>query len=581
MSDRRFQGSDLPRLTQYISVSEWLTYSDKAEISFTRVEGDVVIDTGSSQQTASAASSDRMAAVQADFLQSWQDLLARAGQGALTPLSDRRFSSDAWTADPQSLFSAHAYLILSRALERLAQEADVSEAVRERLQFAVMQWIEAAAPSNFLVSNPDAVQALIRTGGASLQQGMANLLRDLRRKRITQTDESAFAPGDNLAITPGAVIYENPLLQIIRYQPAGEQVHQRPLLMVPPCINKYYILDLQPANSLVRHAVQAGFQVYMVSWRNPRADDTDPIDTLSWDDYVEDGVLRAIQVVRDITRQPQINALGFCVGGTLLSTALAVARARGQDPVAALTLLTTFLDFRDTGVLNVFVDEWHARTRDQQIGSKGLMTAGELSTTFSFLRPGELVWNYVGSNYLMGQSPRAFDLLAWNADGTNLPGPFFTWYFRNTYLENQLETGRLQVCGQTIDLRALDMPVYLYASRDDHIVPWTSAYASTLLLRGPLRFVLGESGHIAGVINPPERQRRGYWSYASDVDVLPSSPDDWLDAADHAKGSWWPDWLAWLAEHSGPMKRAPRSLGTKKYPTIEPAPGRYVKVKAD
>ncbi|MGA0583887.1 MAG: alpha/beta fold hydrolase, partial [Castellaniella sp.] len=294
---------------------------------------------------------------------------------------------------------------------------------------------------------------------------------------------------------------------------------------------------------------------------------------------VEDGVLKAIQVVRDVTRQPRINALGFCVGGTLLSSALAVARARNEDPVAALTLLTTFLDFRETGVLDVFVDEQHARAREQQLGAGGLMTAGELSTTFSFLRPSELVWNYVGSNYLMGESPRAFDLLAWNADGTNLPGPFFTWYFRNTYLENRLETGRLRICGTLADLRALDMPAYLYASREDHIVPWTSAYASTRLLRGPLRFVLGESGHIAGVVNPPERGRRGYWSGGRDAG-LPGDPQAWLDQADHVKGSWWPDWLDWLAGHSGDLRPARRSPGNRKYPAIEPAPGRYVKVKA-
>lgn len=537
-------------------------------------------DTKSSRRsTAPGVSAERLATIQSDFLQAWQALLDQTRQGALAPPTDRRFSSDAWSKNPHALFSAHAYLIMADAMQRLAQAADVDDAARERLRFSVMQWVEAAAPSNFLASNPDALQALVRTQGNSLQRGLSNLINDLHRRKITQTDESAFVPGENLAITPGAVIYENALMQVIRYRPQTVQVHQLPLLMVPPCINKYYILDLQPANSLVRHAVQAGFQVYMISWRNPRPEDQDGIDARTWDDYIEDGVLRAIQVVRELSAQPRVNALGFCVGGTLLATALAVARARGQDPVAALTLLTTFLDFSDTGILDVFVDEWHARTRERLLGSGGLMTAGELSTTFSFLRPSELVWNYVGSNYLMGESPRAFDLLSWNADGTNLPGPFFAWYFRNTYLENRLKTGQLQVCGQVVDLRALDMPAYLYASRDDHIVPWGSAYASTLLLRGPLRFVLGESGHIAGVINPPDRGRRGYWT--RDDAPLPSNPADWLGSATHAGGSWWPDWLAWLAGHSGPMRRAGRALGNRKYPIIEPAPGRYVKVKAD
>ncbi len=521
----------------------------------------------------------QLAAIQSEFTQAWQSLLDRFRQGALTPPTDRRFSSDAWAGNPHALFSAHAYLIMADALQRLAQAADLEDTARERLKFSVLQWIEAASPSNFLASNPDALKAMADSGGESLQRGLANLMRDLTRGRITQTDESAFAPGENLAMTPGTVIYENPLIQLIQYRPQTAKVRQRPLLMVPPCINKYYILDLQPANSLVQHAVQAGFEVFMVSWRNPLHGDQDGIELKTWDDYVEDGVLQAIQVVRDVTHQSQINALGFCVGGTLLSTALAVARARGEDPVAALTLLTTFLDFRETGILDVFVDEQHARVREQQLGEGGLLTAGELSTTFSFLRPSELVWNYVGSNYLMGESPRAFDLLSWNADGTNLPGPFFTWYFRNTYLENRLETGQLRVCGERVDLRALDMPAYLYASREDHIVPWTSAYASTRLLSGPLRFVLGESGHIAGVVNPPERGKRGYWSRNQGA-TPPGNPEAWLEQADHAKGSWWPDWLDWLAGHSGDWRAARRTLGNRKYPAIEPAPGRYVKVKA-
>ncbi|WP_291769155.1 class I poly(R)-hydroxyalkanoic acid synthase [Castellaniella sp.] len=523
---------------------------------------------------------DVLASIQSDFVRGWQSLTDQARRGDLPVPEDRRFASDAWLAHPQSLFAANAYLLLARTMHRLADAADVGRAANARLQFSVMQWVEACAPSNFLGSNPQAMQALLQTGGDSLQQGLANLLRDLQRGRITQTDESAFEPGRNLAVTPGAVVYENTLMQVIQYQPQTPKVHAKPLLMVPPCINKYYILDLQPANSLVLHAVRAGFQVFMISWRNPRVGDTDGIDRKTWDDYIEDGVLQAIRVVQDLTREPQINTLGFCVGGTLLASALAVARARGQDPVAALTLLTTFLDFQETGVLGVFVDEAHARAREQQLGNGGLMTARELSTTFSFLRPSELVWNYVDANYLMGQSPRAFDLLAWNADGTNLPGPFFAWYFRNTYLENRLKSGQLPVCGGVVDLRTLDMPTYLYASRDDHIVPWVSAYASTLLLRGPLRFVLGESGHIAGVINPPERGRRGYW-VGADSDDLPSDPQAWLASSSHQRGSWWPDWLAWLADRSGPLQRAPRTLGSRKYPVLEPAPGRYVTIKAD
>jgi len=527
-------------------------------------------------------SPDRLAQIQADYFRECQALLDGMRQGALPPPDDRRFSSPAWAENPHSLFAAHAYLIGARTLQQMADAAELGEGGRERLRFAVMQWIEAASPANFLATNPEALQAAQRTQGESLRKGLQNLVDDLRKGRISQTDESAFTLGENIAATPGAVVFQNPLMQLIQYRPQASMVHARPLLMVPPCINKFYILDLQAGNSFVRHALDAGFSVYMVSWRNPLPTDTDGIDRAGWDDYMQEGVLRAIEVVRAISGQDRINALGFCVGGTMLATALAVARARGEDPVAALTLLTTFLDFRDTGILDVFVDEYHARSREQQFGLGGLMTARELGTTFSFLRPSELVWNYVASNYMMGEAPRAFDLLAWNADGTNLPGPFFAWYFRNTYLENRLKTpGALQVCGHSIDFGALRMPAYLYASREDHIVPWASAYASRELLGGPTRFVLGESGHIAGVVNPPARGRRGYWAY--DVDDrrgAAAGPQEWLRDAPRHAGSWWPDWLRWLAGHSGDKVRAKSTLGNRRYRTLEPAPGQYVRVRA-
>uniref|UniRef100_UPI0033405BAF PHA/PHB synthase family protein n=1 Tax=Castellaniella defragrans TaxID=75697 RepID=UPI0033405BAF len=533
-------------------------------------------------QVSHGISPARLAQIQADFLDECRTLFDQARQGELAPPNDRRFASPAWADSPHGLFTAHAYLICARALQRLGEAANLGGDMRRRLQFAIMQWIEATSPANFLVTNPEVLATAQRTQGESLFNGMCNLLGDVQKGRISQTDESAFVLGENIAVTPGAVVFQNPLMQVIQYRPLARQVHERPLLMVPPCINKFYILDLQADNSFVRHALEAGFSVYMVSWRNPLPSDQDGIDQAGWDDYMQDGVLRAIEVVRAISGQDQINALGFCVGGTMLASALALARARGEDPVAALTLLTTFLDFQDTGVLDVFVDECHARSREQQFGGGGLMTARELATTFSFLRPSELVWNYVASSYMLGEAPRAFDLLAWNADGTNLPGPFFAWYFRNTYLENRLKTpGAVQVCGQSIDLGALRMPAYLYASREDHIVPWTSAYASRRVLGGPTRFVLGESGHIAGVVNPPARGRRGYWAY-DEGDRLgeASDPDDWLRDAPRHAGSWWPDWLRWLAAHSGDKVRAKATLGNRQYKALEPAPGHYVRVRA-
>ncbi|WP_454689378.1 class I poly(R)-hydroxyalkanoic acid synthase [Achromobacter aloeverae] len=527
---------------------------------------------------------DVLAQIQADFARDWQRLMDDARQGQLAAPTDRRFAGEAWRGSAQHLLMAHAYLLSAKAMERMVDAADVSDALRARLRFSVMQWVDAIAPSNFLALNPEAQQSIVASAGKALDVGLSNLIADLRKGRISQTDESQFEIGVNVATTPGQVVYENKLFQLIQYAPTTERVHERPLVIIPPNINKFYILDLQPANSLVRHAVDAGLTVFMVSWRNPVAGDKDGTEHASWSDYLDEAVLRALAVASEISGQDQVNALGFCVGGTMLASALALAEARGEQPVAALTLLTALLDFRDTGVLDVFVDETHALLRDRQLGGGGLMSGRELATTFSFLRPNELVWNYVVGNYLKGQTPPAFDLLFWNADGTNLPGPFFAWYFRNTYLENNLKVpGRCTAAGLPLDLTRLSMPVYIYGSREDHIVPWPSAYASTQLLRGPRRFVLGASGHIAGVINPPAKQRRSYWVVGEEAggdDYLPGDPVAWLGRATEHAGSWWPDWLAWLAPHGGRLVKAPAKQGSKAYPPLEPAPGRYVKVRA-
>jgi polyhydroxyalkanoate synthase len=526
---------------------------------------------------------DKLAAIQAEFSHDWLKLATTAHQGNLLPPADRRFNTPSWAGSPSSLLMAHAYLLSARAMNQLVDAADVAEPVRNRLRFSVMQWIEALSPANFLATNPDVQQALIESGGQTLSTGMQHFFGDLQKGRISQTDESKFQLGVNVAATKGAVVFQNRLVQLIQYAPLTATVHKTPLLIVPPCINKYYILDLQPENSFVRYAVEQGFTVFMVSWRNPLSSDDDGIDMLGWDDYLQEGVLAAIDAACDISGQKQINALGFCVGGTLLASALALAHAQGRQPVSGLTLLTTLLDFNDTGVLDVFVDERHASLREAQIGQGGLMTARELGTTFSFLRPGELVWNYVVDNYLKGKAPPAFDLLYWNADGTNLPGPFFTWYFRNTYLENNLKApGRVLVDGHPIDLTALAMPAYIYGSRDDHIVPWTSAYASTHILSSPARFVLGASGHIAGVINPPSKNRRSYWLLDADApsDGLPDDSEAWLEGATEHPGSWWPDWAAWLAQHAGPRVRVRKSLGNTLHAPLEEAPGSYVKARA-
>jgi polyhydroxyalkanoate synthase len=387
------------------------------------------------------------------------------------------------------------------------------------------------------------------------------------------TDESIFEVGKNVATTEGAVVYENAYFQLLEYKSLTAKVFEKPLLLVPPCINKFYILDLQPANSLIRYAVDQGHRTFVVSWRNP----DESMQDKTWDDYIEHAAIEAIQVTREITGAKSINALGFCVGGTILATALAVLAARGEKPVSSVTFLTSLLDFSDTGILDIFIDETAVKFREMQMGQGGLLKGQDLASTFSFLRPNDLVWNYVVGNYLKGETPPPFDLLYWNSDSTNLPGPFYAWYLRNTYFENNLvKPGKLSVCGQPVDLSTLDMPAYIYGSREDHIVPIQGAYASTQVLKGTKRFVMGASGHIAGVINPPAKKKRSYWT----SDKLTPTHDTWLAGAAEHPGSWWSDWSAWLKRQAGKQIAAPKTYGSRKYKVIEPAPGRYVKVKA-
>lgn len=516
---------------------------------------------------------DKLQALQQQYLQDMTALMQGAGPAAS---SDRRFAAPAWAENPYASLAASTYLLNARFLMQLAEAVQADEKTRARIRFAVEQWVAASAPSNYLAFNAEAQKKAIETKGESIAKGLQNLLHDLGQGHVSMTDESRFEVGVNVATSEGAVVFENELFQLIEYKPLTDKVYERPFLLVPPCINKYYILDLQPENSLIRYAVTQGHRTFVVSWRNP----DESLGHKTWDDYIEDAAIRAIAVTREISGVEQINALGFCVGGTILGTALAVLAARGEKPVHSLTLLTTFLDFSDTGILDVFIDEKMVALREQQMGQGGLMAGRDLASTFSFLRPNDLVWNYVVGNYLKGETPPPFDLLYWNSDSTNLPGPFYAWYLRNTYLENNLvKPGKLTVCGQKVDLRKVDVPVYIYGSREDHIVPIGGAYASTQLLPGKKRFVMGASGHIAGVINPPEKKKRSHWIRKDGK--LPKTLDAWLEGAEEHAGSWWPDWAAWLQAQAGKQVAAPKKYGKgSKYKAIEAAPGRYVKQKA-
>ncbi len=508
----------------------------------------------------------------------WNQAIARSADGAA---SDRRFAAKDWASNPMAALTAQTYLLNARALMQLAESVEGDAKTRQRIRFAVEQWVAASAPSNFLALNPEAQRRALDSKGESIAKGLRHLWQDIQQGRLSQTDESAFEVGRNVATTEGSVVFENEFFQLLEYKPLTKQVYERPLLMVPPCINKFYILDLQPENSLIRYAVSEGHRVFVVSWRNPDAS----MAQKTWDDYIEHAAIRAIDVVQEITGAKTINTLGFCVGGTILATALAVLAARGRQPAESVTLLTTLLDFSNTGILDIFIDEALVQVREATLGpaSPGggnLLKGQELASTFSFLRPNDLVWNYVVGNYLKGETPPPFDLLYWNGDGTNLPGPMYCWYLRNTYLENRLvEPGSATTCGVPVDLGSFDAPVFIYASREDHIVPWDGAYLSTRALAGKKRFVLGASGHIAGVINPPAKKKRNYWVTPANA-ALPKNASDWFETAQEKPGSWWPEWSGWLAGHAGKQVAAPRAPGNRQYKPIEAAPGRYVKVKA-
>ena len=526
-----------------------------------------------------AADSERAAALQAEYLEKqrklWQALAAGMKEaGVRAAPGDRRFAAREWRDDPYYSYLQQSYLLAAEYLEQLVEASALEGQAKERLRFSVRQWVDAVSPANFAATNPEVLRLAQDTRGESLTRGLAQLIADAGRGRIGQTDESAFEVGRNLAVTPGTVIYENDLMQLIQYAPATAEVAKRPLVMIPPCINKYYILDLQPENSFVRYAVGEGYTVFMVSWRNVGPEQGG----YGWDDYLEMGVLEALRTARAIAKADRVNALGFCVGGTLLGAALAVLAAKGEDLVDSATYLTTMLDFSDTGQIGLFVDEASVALREATLGGGGILPGRELATVFSALRANDLIWPYVVNNYLKGGTPPAFDLLYWNADSTNLPGPMYCWYLRNTYLENKLRVpGAATNLGVPVNLGRVDRPSFIVATREDHIVPWRSAYRSLEILGGEKTFVLGAAGHVAGVVNPAAKKRRSYWADGPQD----GDPETWLERAVEHPGSWWTRWAAWLEPYKGGTRKAPKKPGNARYKAIEPAPGRYVKHKAN
>ena len=495
------------------------------------------------------------------------------GHGEAPPAGgDKRFSAPEWDVLPVFRYFRDSYLLTSKMMMQAVEEANLDAPTKQRMRFFMRQYLDAAAPSNYLLTNPEALKAALESRGETLAEGMKNLMADMEKGRISMTDESAFEVGRNIATTKGSVVFENELLQLIQYEPTTAKVHERPLVMVPPCINKYYLMDLQPENSLVRYVVEQGHTAFMVSWRNVKQEHSH----VTWDDYIA-ALIEGFEEAAAISGSPKVNALGFCIGGTLVASALAVLEKKRKNPAVSLTLLTTLLDFTDVGEIRVYIDKNFVEKREKQLAQGGLVPGGELATAFSSLRANDLVWSYVVNNYLKGKQPPAFDLLYWNSDATNLPGPMYAYYLRNTYQDNKLaQPDALTMCGVPVSLKRIKVPTFVFSAREDHIVPWKGGYDSARTLGGKVKFVLGASGHIAGTINPASKGKRSYWTN----DKLGESAEQWFKDAKEVPGSWWGEWMKWLKPQAGKLVPARKKLGGGRSKPIEPAPGRYAKERA-
>ena len=530
-----------------------------------------------------------------DYAKLWENTARRmAGEdgedvepAAAPEPGDRRFKDDAWTENPLYDHIKQSYLLASKFMLSTVRETQGLDAhTARKVNFYTRQFIDALAPTNFAMTNPEVARRTVETGGENLVQGLSNMLEDLERGqgrlRIRMTDLEKFKLGENVAVTPGKVVFENDLMQLIQYVPTTEVVRKRPLLIVPPWINKFYILDLRPKNSFIKWAVERGHTVFVISWVNP----DEQLAEKSMDDYMLEGPVAALDAIEKATGESRVNAIGYCLGGTLLAATLAYLKAGRtaqtteatgrRSVIESATFFTTMVDFEEPGELGVFIDEEQLSLVEESMKEKGYFDGSKMAETFNLLRANDLIWSFVINNYLMGKDPFPFDLLYWNSDSTRMPRAMHSAYLRDMYQHNRLrEPGGITLDGVPIDLATVDAPIYILSTREDHIAPWRSTYAATRLYRGPIRFVLAMSGHIAGVVNPPAANKYGYFT-----GEIASAPDTWLEAATAHDGSWWPDWDAWVGKHDG-GEAPPREPGAGALPVIEDAPGRYVKVRIE
>ena len=518
-----------------------------------------------------------------DTMALWQHTAQRMAGQAPAPVvepepGDRRFKDAEWDENHLFDFIKQSYLLTARWLQSTVRDVEgIDDKAAQKIDFYTRQFVDAMAPSNFVMTNPEVLRATVESKGENLVRGLNNLLGDLERGkgelRIKMTDDEAFTLGENIATTPGKVIYQNDLIQLLQYAPATDTTYKRPLLVIPPWINKFYILDLQPKNSFIKWAVEQGYTVFVISWVNP--DET--LAQKSFDDYMLEGPLDALDAIEKATGEREVTAIGYCLGGTLLACTLAYMAAKGDDRIKAATYFAAMVDFEQTGELGVFIDEEQLAALEQRMGEKGYLDGAAMASTFNMLRANDLIWSFVVNNYLLGKDPLPFDLLYWNSDSTRMPAGMHGFYLRKMYLENALVApGGVTLDGVPIDLGKIEAPSYILATREDHIAPWASAYAATRLYGGPVRFVLASSGHVAGVVNPPAANKYSHWINAR----IATTPEAWLAKAEEKPGSWWPDWRQWNARRSG-KKVAARTPGSGKLKPIEDAPGAYVRVRAN
>ena len=515
-----------------------------------------------------------------DHVALWQStalrMLGKEAQPVAEPAKgDNRFRETDW--QDQFLFDyvKQSYLIAARHLhETVSSVEGLPDETRKKVDFFTRQYIDALSPSNFVLTNPQVLRETLQSGGQNLLKGFNNLLADIERGGISMTDEKAFKVGANVATSPGKVVFQNDLLQLIQYAPSTGTVFRRPLLVIPPWINKFYILDLREKNSFVRWAAGEGHTVFVVSWVNPGERHSGK----TFEDYMVEGPLAALDAIGRATGESEVNLIGYCLGGTLLGATLAWMAERNDRRAASATFFASLLDFSIPGELGVFIDEAQVQNLERRMGERGYLQGSEMAATFNMLRANDLVWSFVVNNYLLGRDPFPFDLLYWNSDSTRMPAKMHSFYLRNMYLANRLrEPGGITLGGVPIDLRKIALPAYFVSPVEDHIAPWKSTYLGARLMSGPTRFVLGGSGHIAGIVNPPSAGKYGYWT--REGETLPESPEAWRSEAAPHEGSWWNDWRDWIAGLNGPDRVPARIPGEGALPAIEDAPGSYVSVR--